>query len=191
MFDTLAQIPVQERWRGQVYPLPIVGAIIRRDNPVDNSQNDYLLIQRVKSPYLGMWAIVGGKWDFGETMSDAILREVAEETGLETEFVGLRGIVNERLSTVDSVDGQPAHFIIFVCELRVRAGKAQEKAEGPVGWFSTAELQALQQKGQIIPSDYAMLQKFVVADALPFVEAEMVVDESDTPFLQRFEESHH
>ena len=70
------------------------------------------------------------------------------------------------------------------------AGTAQEQAEGAVGWFSTAELQALHQEGQIIPSDYAMLQKFAAADGLPYVEAEMVVDEKDIPALRRFEESH-
>lgn len=188
MFDSLAQIPIQERWREQKHPLPIVGAIIRRDSLVDNSKTDYLLIQRVSDPYQGMWALVGGKWDFGETLAEAIIREVLEETGLETDFVNLRGVVSERLASAEMTAGDPAHFVIFVCELLVTAGTAREQNEGAVAWFSTAELETLHHNGKIIPSDYAMLQKFVLAPAVPYAEIEMTVDGDGTPSLQRFKE---
>ena len=188
MFDSLAQIPVQDRWRQQKYPLSLVVAIIRRDNPLDNGKTDFLLIHRIADPYTGMWALVGGKWDFGETLSEAIVREVQEETGLETDFVALRGVVNERLGSVEKRSGDPAHFLIFVCELLVTAGIAQEQAEGAVAWFSPAELENLNQDGKIIPSDYAMLQRFVQATAVPYAEIEMLVDGNGTPVLHRFEE---
>jgi ADP-ribose pyrophosphatase YjhB (NUDIX family) len=188
MFDSLAQIPVQERWREQKYPLAIVGAIIRRESPVDNRKADYLLIRRIKDPYQGMWALVGGKWDFGETLAEAIVREVQEETGLETAFVALRGVANERLGTAEMAAGDPAHFLIFVSELQVTAGIAKEQTEGAVAWFSTAELEALRQNGKIIPSDYAMLEQFALAPAVPYVEVEMMVNGNDMPALHRFEE---
>jgi ADP-ribose pyrophosphatase YjhB (NUDIX family) len=67
MVDSLPQIPVHQRWREQKYPLAVVGAIIRREGAVDKSKPDCLLIQRNSDPYQGMWALVGGKCDFGET----------------------------------------------------------------------------------------------------------------------------
>ena len=43
-----------------------------------------LLIQRGRPPGEGLWAVPGGKVQFGEAMADAVRREVFEETGLQT-----------------------------------------------------------------------------------------------------------
>lgn len=186
MFQSLPKIPVQKRWRRQTHPMPVVTAIIGLQPELDHKDNSFLLIRRNSSPYEGMWALVGGKWDFGETLSQAIVREVHEETGLQTSFVALRGLVNERMASQENVDGCPAHFIIYVCELQVTAGTAREQAEGAVAWFSTAEIQSLHRNGAIIPSDFAMLRQFAGAAPLPFSEAEMVVDGEGTPALHQF-----
>lgn len=41
-----------------------------------------LIVKRARPPWEGMWAIPGGRVRLGETMSDALIREVQEETGL-------------------------------------------------------------------------------------------------------------
>ena len=189
MFDALSELPPGRRWRAQAYPVPVVGALIRRQSA--GRRPCYVLIQRKNDPYRGQWALVGGKWDFGETLVAAIKREVREETGLATTFVALRGIVSERLAPqIDADVG--AHFLIFVCELAAPTGTAEEQAEGAVAWFTLAEIDELHARAAIIPSDYAMIRSFAEsAEILPHVEAEMIAavdgDPAQPARLVRFE----
>ncbi|MCA9934250.1 MAG: NUDIX domain-containing protein [Ardenticatenaceae bacterium] len=169
MTEHLSQLPLAQRWQQQKYPAPIVVALIRRTGNGDTPR--YLLIRRNGRPYAGQWALVGGKWDFGETLAAAIIREVQEETGLMADFVALRGIVSERVTEGE----KGAHFLLLVCDLAAPNGEAQEQQEGAVAWFSRAEIDALHAQQAIIPSDYAMIAQFAGSEtAVPLVEAEMV-----------------
>lgn len=56
-------------------PSLAVGAVIVEDGKM-------LIVKRARPPWEGMWAIPGGRVRLGETMSDALIREVQEETGL-------------------------------------------------------------------------------------------------------------
>ena len=46
-----------------------------------------LLIKRNTRPFVGYWALPGGRMDPGETVEQTIVREVKEETGLDVEIV--------------------------------------------------------------------------------------------------------
>jgi ADP-ribose pyrophosphatase YjhB (NUDIX family) len=76
--DGLRDLPEARRWQGQVQLMAVVAGIIRRKEVVGP---EYLLIKRIQEPYLGNWALVGGRWVFGETLAEAVMREVREETG--------------------------------------------------------------------------------------------------------------
>ena len=183
MFDSLPTSPLQNRWRQQAQPMPVVVSIIQRkiiEEETGLPEKTYLLIRRKNEPYSNRWALVGGKWDFGETLVTAANREVKEETGLDTTFVALQGLVSERMAPMGEQDGA-AHFLIFVCQLEAVSGVAREQDEGAVAWFKVGEIEDLQAVGTIIPSDYVMLQRFIGADPLTHHEAEMVIGGSDDP----------
>ena len=194
MFEAFSDTSLDKRWRQQVQPAPIVVSIIRdqiRDS--QNSETVYLLIRRNSAPYTDQWALVGGKWDFGEPLAEAAVREVREETGLSTRFVALRGIVSERSTPPNHDSAGAAHFLILVCYLDVVSGMAREQQEGAVAWFKPAEIEELHVAGNIIPSDYMMLKRFNEADSIPFFEAEMIAGSADgeveiKPDLRRFEQ---
>ncbi|MBP6015154.1 MAG: NUDIX hydrolase [Candidatus Promineofilum sp.] len=169
-FSSLSMLPLEQRWHGQTAPVPVAVALIRR---VTDGGEELLLIRRAAGPYSGQWALVGGKWDFGETLAEAIVREAREETGLTTAFVALRALVSERVAPW-TADTPAAHFLLLVCDLVVRDGTAAEQQEGIVDWFGPTAIDALYAEGRIIPSDYAMIREFGAAThSAPYVEVEM------------------
>lgn len=170
LFDSLPSLPPERRWHGQTAPIPVAVALIRR---AAAAGEELLLIRRAGGPYTGQWALVGGKWDFGETLAAAIVREALEETGLRTEFLALRALVSERVAPWATGD-HGAHFLLLVCDLVVRDGTAAEQQEGLVEWFDRAAIDVLHDEGRIIPSDYAMIREFGGAEHhAPYVEVEM------------------
>ena len=62
------------------------------DVVIPDGQGKVLLIRRGHAPYEGMWCFPGGMVDPGETVADAAVREVREETGLEVELDHVLGI---------------------------------------------------------------------------------------------------
>lgn len=65
-------------------PQIAVSAAIFRDGKV-------LLTRRARSPAKGFYSLPGGRVEFGESLHQALSREVDEETGLEIEIVSLAG----------------------------------------------------------------------------------------------------
>jgi ADP-ribose pyrophosphatase YjhB (NUDIX family) len=64
-----------------------VGAVIVRDGP--RGEKQALLIRRAQEPLKGEWSLPGGAVELGETLEEAICREVLEETGLAVETVAV------------------------------------------------------------------------------------------------------
>ena len=67
--------------------VPCVGAVVHDD------RGRLLLVRRGNPPSRGLWSVPGGRVEPGETEEDAVVREVAEETGLEVTAGALIGRV--------------------------------------------------------------------------------------------------
>jgi 8-oxo-dGTP diphosphatase len=65
-------------------PQLAVSAAIFRDNKV-------LLVRRARSPGKGFHSLPGGRVEFGESLVQALHREIEEETSLTIEMIGLAG----------------------------------------------------------------------------------------------------
>lgn len=85
--------------------VPCVGAVV-----VDDAGR-LLLIRRGHAPSAGLWSVPGGHVEPGESLSEAVVREVREETGLDVH----PGTVVGRLSIPG--DGLVYDVTDFVCTL--------------------------------------------------------------------------
>jgi len=75
--------------------------------------NKILLIKRRTAPFIGYWALPGGRVDPGETVEQAIVREVKEETGLDAAIVRKIGEYHEQgVQGGAEYDYYPACFLV-------------------------------------------------------------------------------
>ena len=113
-------------------PVVGVGAVIVRDGRA-------LIVRRAHEPRKGEWSLPGGMLHLGESLADAVRREVREETGLEIELGPI-------IETFDRIHRDEAgriryHFVIvdFVCWSPSGDAVAGSDAEA-VAWVTAAEI---------------------------------------------------
>src|SRR5215216_3079552 len=101
-------------------PFLAVSAAIIRDGQV-------LLVQRARSPALGLFTLPGGVVECGETLEQAITREVQEETTLTIKPLGLAG--HREVIACDAANRVERHFVILSFAARWLAGEPQLNEE--------------------------------------------------------------
>jgi 8-oxo-dGTP diphosphatase len=95
-------------------PLVGVGALILRRDSI-------LMAQRGKEPLKGWWSLPGGALETGESLADAVRREVREETGLEIRPLKVFEIF-ERI--IRDAKGAPEyHYVLIDYLCRVTGGE--------------------------------------------------------------------
>ncbi len=80
----------------------------------DARRNTILLVEQAKPGEIPTWALPGGTWEVYESAEEAARREVAEETGLEIELIGLYD------SRVELVETEEAHVGVYILTYEAR-----------------------------------------------------------------------
>ena len=116
-------------------PFLAVSAAIVRDGKV-------LVVRRARNPALNLYTLPGGVVETGETLLQAVAREVREETALTIEPVALAG---HREAIVRDAQGRvERHFVILCFAARWLAGEPVLNEElDDARWLDPAELSDL------------------------------------------------
>jgi 8-oxo-dGTP diphosphatase len=105
---------------------------------VHDEQGRLLLIRRGHAPSAGLWSVPGGRMEAGESQEQAVVRELAEETGLAVHPVRPLGAVR--------IDGEGVVFLVtdWLCTLSAPAQRpvAGDDADD-AAFVDTAGLAAL------------------------------------------------
>ena len=137
-------------------PIVGVGVVVFRDDRV-------LLIRRGKAPRKGDWSIPGGAQEVGETVEEAGIREVREETGVEITVTGLIAVVD---SIRPDEDGRiRSHYTLIDWAGEWRAGELQPGDDAddcrwvPLGgldeyglWSETLRIIRLAAEKRVVPA---------------------------------------
>jgi ADP-ribose pyrophosphatase YjhB (NUDIX family) len=116
-------------------PFLAVSAAIFRDGKV-------LLARRARPPVTGVYTLPGGVVELGETLTEAVVREVMEETSMRIEPIALAG--HRDVVIRDAEQRVHRHFVVLPFAARWLAGEftpSDELADG--AWFDPGEVRNL------------------------------------------------
>jgi 8-oxo-dGTP diphosphatase len=116
-------------------PYLAVSAAIFRDGRV-------LIVRRARPPAHGLYTLPGGGVEIGETLEQALIREVREETALDIAPVGLVGF-REAIAR-DGAGRIERHFVILPFAARWIGGEILLNEElSEARWLAPAEVSGL------------------------------------------------
>jgi ADP-ribose pyrophosphatase YjhB (NUDIX family) len=116
-------------------PILAASAAVIRDGRV-------LIVRRARNPANGVYTLPGGVVEAGETLIEAVTREVREETGLEIAPVALAGFRDMIMRDGDNRVSR--HFVILSFAARWVSGEVQLNHElDDARWLLPAEIEGL------------------------------------------------
>jgi 8-oxo-dGTP pyrophosphatase MutT (NUDIX family) len=93
----------------------------------------------------GLWGLLGGRMDFGESAAETVRREVREETGLDIALERLVGVYTEPAGSILSYpNGDVVQVVVIVVEASVQGGEIMASHESlDLRYFAPEELPRL------------------------------------------------
>lgn len=107
---------------------------------LDESKQRVLLTRRRDN---GQWCLPGGRVDAGESVAEAVVREVLEETGLHVRVRRLTGVYSDPNQLIVYPDGNRVHMIVLAFLVEHVSGQAELSEETTEVRFTPIE-EALQ-----------------------------------------------
>jgi mutator protein MutT len=135
-------------------PFLAVSAAIIRDGRV-------LIARRAKGASTGLFTLPGGVVEAGETLHQAIIREISEETGIAIEPVALAG---QREFITRDADGRvERHFVILCFAARWISGEGEPALDelSELRWLEPAEIAGLKTTeglAEIVTSAFRLME---------------------------------
>lgn len=120
---------------------PAANSIVIAVSVVVLDHDRLLVIRRADN---GKYALPGGRHGLGETMTEAAIREVEEETGVTVEITGLVGIYSDPGHLIAYQDGEVRQEFSICFRGRPVAGEPRTSDESTeVRWVGRDDLDAL------------------------------------------------
>ena len=121
---------------------PRANSIVVAVTAVVRNQAGHLLLQRRTDNNL--WARPGGAQDIGESITETVVREVREETGIEVEVTGLVGIYTNPHHVIEFSDGEVRQQFSICFHARPVGGALATSSESSdVRWVASSGLDEL------------------------------------------------
>ena len=125
-------------------PQLAVSAAIFRDRKL-------LLVRRARSPGRGLYSLPGGRVEHGETLHQAVAREVREETGLAITIIGFAGW---REVLPKPATGRSGHYLVISFAAQWCGGEVMLNDElDDARWIAPAMLDDMVRRGEIATTE--------------------------------------
>jgi ADP-ribose pyrophosphatase YjhB (NUDIX family) len=113
-----------------------------------------------------LWALPGGAQEIGESVREAVRREVREETGIEVEVTGVSGIYSDPAHVIAYDNGEVRQEFSLCFSARPLSGSLRPSSESrQVRWVSPAEIDSL----NIHPSMRLRIQHGLSGQDSPYI----------------------
>lgn len=127
------------------------------------SEDAYLLQDRVKEDWKG-YTLPGGHIEMGESIVDAVVREIEEETGLT--------ILNPRLCGVKQFPIEDGRYIVFLFRADQYEGELISSEEGTMHWIKKEDLSSVN-----LVNDFNELLQVILDDQ--FNEFQYIIEDGE------------
>ncbi|KFZ77665.1 NUDIX hydrolase [Amycolatopsis sp. MJM2582] len=129
---------------------------------IQDDEGRILMIRRTDND---LYSIPGGQLELGETLAQAAVREVREETGIECEVTGVIGLYSNPNHVIAYDDGEVRQEFSICFRAQSLGGELETSAESKeVHWVERDELKSL----KVHPSISLRVSHALAGTNLPF-----------------------